>query len=122
MILPAMILPTIFSQATPTAGSFLQFWLAIALVANVFMAIAVIVSSLSNRKQRREVNQAFEPAGKQDFEQYVRDSETNFLQVRNEMREDRIQNQTNASFRTAALYKKIDEIRRELSDKIDHKK
>lgn len=101
----------------PSPDFLLQLLLAAVLVGNV----ASIWIGLLNRKniQKREVSFEFTPASKEDFDQHVRDTHENFVQIRNELKEDRQQNQVHASARAASLYKKIDEVRAELSAKVE---
>lgn len=56
------------ADATPDANSFLQFWLILSLIFSTLTAIGTFLVMVSNRKQKREVNFAFEPASKDEFE------------------------------------------------------
>lgn len=83
-----------------------------------------------NRKQQREVSFSFEPASKKEFDQFTSTTNANFVQVREEMKADRADNQRHASERSKTIFNelkstrveldaKIDDTRRELADKID---
>lgn len=115
---------------TPDATHFLQFWLIIALIISVVSGLASIVTAFSGRKQRREVSFPFNPASKEEFDQFTATTNTNFVQIRDEMKRDRESNQIHASERQKTLFIEIkatrnellertDAIRVELSDKID---
>lgn len=96
----------------------------VAIVTNVFTA------ARSNRAQKREVNFTFEPASKKEFDQFTVTTNANFVQVRDEMKLDRADNQRHASERSKTIFNelkstrveldsKIEDTRRELADKID---
>lgn len=60
-----------FAQATPPDSThLLQLVLIVSLFATIASAIATVVNVVSNRKQRREVNFAFEPASKVEFDKH----------------------------------------------------
>lgn len=104
----------------------------------VILTIGVLVAIISNfltlvrtnRAQKREVSFGFEPASKKEFDQFTLTTNANFVQVREEMKLDRSDNQKHASERSKTLFAKMDstrseldvkieDTRRELSDKID---
>lgn len=83
-----------------------------------------------NRKQQREVSFSFEPASKKEFDQFTSVTNANFVQVRDEMKADRADNQKHSSERSKTIFNelkstrveldsKIEDTRRELADKID---
>lgn len=65
---PGIIL---FAQSDPDPKAFLQFWLIIGLLATVGVNVVTLVVTLINRKQKREVNFAFEPASREEFDKHV---------------------------------------------------
>lgn len=118
------------NTATPEPNAFLQFWVIVAFIAMVLGQIISVVVMLSNRKQQREVSFSFTPASKEEFDQFTVTANNNFVQIREEMKQDRHENQIHASARQAKLFdelkstrieldSKIEDTRRELSSKID---
>jgi hypothetical protein len=94
----------------PTPSAFWEFILIIAFLAGVVVNIVTIFVLLSNRKEKREVNFAFEPASKTEFEKHceLNRAEHSVIFSRFSGVED------SASRRGAALYEKIDNVRKEL--------
>jgi DNA anti-recombination protein RmuC len=116
---------------TPDAEHFLQFWLIIAFLGMAIGQVISIFISISNRKQAREVSFTFTPASKEEFDQFTASTNGNFVQIREEMKQDRHENQIHASARQAKLFdeiksirteldRKLEDNRRELADKIDN--
>lgn len=56
---------------------------------------------------------------KKDFDSHAADNKREFEAIRTELREDRKNNEIHASARSKSIYDKIDDVREELSDKID---
>lgn len=115
---------------TPDATHFLQFWLTIALIVSVLSGIASMFAAFGGRKQKREVSFTFTPASKEEFDQFTATTNQNFVQIRDEMKQDRHDNQIHTSQRQEKLFAemkstrleldgKIEATRRELSEKID---
>ena len=96
----------------------MQFWLSVGLIAVVVSNIVAIVIGLANRKQRREVSFTETPASKREFDQHVSETHDNFVQVRSELKADRHENQIHASSRSSALYQKVEDVRKELDNKL----
>lgn len=93
-------------------------------------ATAFYIKGLVSTKQKREVSFTETPASKREFDQFTATTNANFVQVREEMKQDRYQNQVHASERSKSLFNELketrsellhrtDAIRSELSDKID---
>lgn len=81
-------------------------------------------------KKQREVSFTETPASKREFDQFTVVTNANFVQVRDEMKQDRHENQIHSSERSKTIFNelkstrleldsKIEETRRELSEKID---
>jgi uncharacterized membrane-anchored protein YhcB (DUF1043 family) len=116
------------NQTTPEPNFLLQLFIALLFVGNV---VAVWLGVINGRRiQRREVSFTETPASKKDFDQHVVETARNFNAVRNELAHDRQANQEHASKRSETLFRKMDttrteldtkieDTRRELSDKID---
>jgi uncharacterized membrane-anchored protein YhcB (DUF1043 family) len=104
---------------TPEPNAFLQFWIIILFVAQIISLIVGIVVASANRKQRREVSFTETPASKKDFDQHVVETARNFNAVRNELAHDRQLNQEHASKRSETLFRKMDTTRSELDTKIE---
>lgn len=115
---------------SPEATHFLQLWLGVGLVVVVVAQVVGIFVNMSSRKQHREVSFSFTPASKTEFDQFTATTNANFVQVREEMKQDRHDNQVHASQRQSTLFNeikstrveldnKIESIRRELAEKID---
>lgn len=80
-----------------------------ALIVAAILAGAYYVKAIFfSRKQQAEVNMAFEAASQKAFEKHVEDTKENFQSLRVE-----------AAGRTASLYKALEEVRREVNNKID---
>lgn len=94
---------------------------------NVVLTIGVIVAIVaqfvmimkSNRAQKREVEFTFVPASKTEFDQFAATTNSNFVQVRSEMKQDRENNQVHASARSQTLFQKVEDVRQELDTKIE---
>ncbi|MDB6109777.1 MAG: hypothetical protein JWR69_1527 [Pedosphaera sp.] len=61
----------ILADATPDPIHFYQFWLIIGLIASIGANIVIIIAFLINRKEKREVSLAFEPASEAEFQKHV---------------------------------------------------
>jgi len=115
---------------TPEANSFLQFWIIVLFVAQLISLLVGIGVAASNRKQRREVSFAEAPASKRDFEAHQAECKCKHDSLWAKLNEDRHEQQIHISERNKTLYNKIETVRleldtkmedtrRELSDKID---
>lgn len=100
---------------TPDPIHFQQFWLIIAFLASVFSNVVVAAVVLINRKQKREINYAFEPASKEALEQHVMETKQNFHRIA----QDRAEDLRASSLSRKAIYDKLDQTRRDLTDKIE---
>lgn len=107
------------NQSAPDANHLLQFWLILSLTFSTLVSIGSLVMMFANRKQRREVSFAETPASKREFDQFTATTNANFVAVRNEMAEDRKQNQVHASERSRTLFGKMEDTRTELDAKIE---
>jgi ABC-type protease/lipase transport system fused ATPase/permease subunit len=106
------------NTSTPEAGSFLQFWIVIGFIAVIGVNVLNFFTLLSNRKQKREVNFAFEPASKEEFDSFTATTNANFVQCRDEMKRDRENNQIHASERQKTLFKELKDTRERLEDQL----
>jgi hypothetical protein len=88
------------------------------------------VRGIFTGKQKREISFTEEAASKREFDQFTATTNTNFVQIRDEMKRDRESNQIHASQRSQTLFTqmektrsdldtKVEDVRRELSEKID---
>lgn len=95
-----------------------------------FIATAFYVKGIFTNKQKREITFSEEAASKREFDQFTATTNTNFVQIRDEMKRDRETNQVHASQRSHTLFTqmektrsdldtKVEDVRRELSMKID---
>lgn len=107
------------NSATPEPNSFLQFWVIIGFIAMVVGQIISIIVMLANRKQQREVSFLFEPASKKEFDQFTATSNANFVQIREEMKQDRADNQRHASERSKTLFTEMKDTRVALERRIN---
>lgn len=106
-------------NSTPEPNSFLQFWVIVAFLVMIGSQLVSIVVSLVNRKQQREVTFSFEPASKKEFDLFTATTNANFVQIREEMKADRRENQIHSSERGKALFNEIKSTRQELDVKIE---
>lgn len=72
-----------------------------------------------NRKQQREVSFSFEPASKKEFDQFTITANANFVQIRDEMKQDRADNQKHASERSKTLFAELKDTRLYLDKRIN---
>ncbi len=79
----------ILADIEPTPGGYWQFCLIVAFISSVAVNVVTIVVLLANRKERREVSFAFEPASKAEFDEHKRRTEMAFAEIRQELRRDR---------------------------------
>jgi hypothetical protein len=86
----------------------------VAIVTNIWTAVR------GNKAQKREVSFQFTPASKEEFDQFTATTNTNFVQVRDEMKRDREANQVHASRRSETLFAKMENTRTELDAKLEH--
>lgn len=100
---------------TPDPVHFQQFWLIIAFLASVFSNVVVAAVVLVNRKQKREINYAFEPASKEALDQHVQETKANFQR----MDQNRSEDLRASSLSRKAIYDKLDETRNDLTEKIE---
>ena len=107
------------NPTTPEPHSFLQFWIIIGFIALVIGQIVGLGIMISNRRQRREVSFEFTPASKIEFDQFTTTTNGNFVQIREEMKQDRQANQIHASERSKTLFAQMEHIRTELDTKIE---
>lgn len=107
------------NQPTPDPNQFLQFWIIILFIAQLISLVVGIGVSLANRKLKREVSFSETPASKKEFDQFTLTTNQNFVQVREEMKQDRTDNQRHASERSKTLFAKMDDTRAELDAKIE---
>jgi len=107
------------NQPAPDANHLLQFWLILSMTFSTLVSIGTLILMLSNRKQKREVSFTETPASKREFDQFTATTNANFVAVRNEMAEDRRQNQVHASERSRTLFGKMDDTRAELDAKLE---
>jgi len=116
----------ILAEVQPNPESLSQFWLVAGLLAsfgcNVVVIIVSIITVSSNKKQRREVTFGFEPVSKSDFDEarIVRDQE--LRAIRAEVKENRENAERERRITAAGIYKKLDETRAELENKVDEVK
>lgn len=92
----------------------------------VFGAIGLLIAGVSAfKKQEVRVDQPLNVqlletfVAKSEFTNHVTENKKDFEAMRNELREDRKNNEIHASQRSSGIYKKIDDVREELSEKID---
>ena len=87
-------------------------------------ALVVAIAAM-NKKQEVSVDQPLNVqllesfVTKSEFANHAADNKRDVDSIRVELREDRRNNEVHASQRSAGIYKKIDEVRSELSEKID---
>ena len=87
-------------------------------------ALVVAIAAM-NKKQEVKVDQPLNVqllesfVTKSEFTSHTADNKNDLDSIRAELREDRRNNEQHASARSAGIYRKIDEVRSELSEKID---
>jgi hypothetical protein len=70
-------------------------------------------------KQKREVSFSETAASKKEFDQFTAVTNANFVQVRDEMKKDRAENQIHASQRQKTIFEALEKVRVEVTDKHD---
>jgi len=73
-------------------------------------AVAIVTILSVNRKARREVTFAFEPASKEEFDKVVDTIKSDMASLREQMRQDRDVAQAAQEKRTIALHERINQI------------
>jgi len=107
----------IMNQA-PEPTFLLNLMLAAVLVGN---AVAIWLGIANGKKmQRREVSFSEVSASKKEFDQFTAVTNANFVQVREEMKQDRQANQVHASERSKTLFNEMKETRMELLERTEH--
>lgn len=105
-----------FAQAT--APDSVTAW-NVVLTIGVLVAIAANVIALLRTKQKREVSFTFEPASKQEFDQFSATTNQNFVSIRAEISRERSANEVHASARSKTIYDKMESVRTELDSKVE---
>jgi hypothetical protein len=112
-----MMLLAQINVPAPEGNFILQLLLAAVLIGN---AVAIWLGIANGKKiQKREVSFTETPASKKEFDQFTATTNANFVQVREEMKADRHDNAVHASRRSETLFAKMDITRSELDTKIE---
>lgn len=104
---------------TPNPTGFLEFWIILAFLLGVLVNIATLYTSLSNRKQRREVTMTEEMTPLQTFRAFTTETASAFSAIRQEWKEERTRSEFHSTGRSNALGEKIEAVRLELDRKIE---
>jgi hypothetical protein len=89
----------------------------ILVVTTIAANIAIVYSS--RRTQKREVNFAFAPASKEEFDKHVEEDKAEHDRLTAELKQDRHDNQIHASQRSSKIFDEIKNLRTDLEKKID---
>lgn len=105
--------------ANPNANLLWQTLEVMAVISGIVCPIMMVVYMRSDKKQRREISFEFEPVSKKDFEiaRQIRDDE--IKTVRSDMEKHRETAERERKISAAGVYRKIDEVRTELSANLE---
>ena len=99
-----------FAEVQTTPDDFWKFWCIISSLTAVLASLSQIISLFLNRKERREVTFAFDPAGKEEFDKHA---------ARNEQDHRDLFARIGGVERGAIA--RMDAMKREIEAKLDHK-
>jgi hypothetical protein len=100
----------ILAETTVGADDFWKFWCIVSSLTAMLASLSQIISLFLNRRERREVSFAFDPAGKEEFEKHL---------ARNEQEHRDIFARIGGVERGAIA--RADTVKREIEARLDHK-
>lgn len=97
------------ADASPSANAVMEFWLIVFGISGFLANCAMVAALFMRRKEKREISFEPEPASK-----------TEFVSLRQAVAAQREADEKNASRSRAAMYEKMEELRKEIKEDIEH--